>query len=88
MTETGANGLVIATFAERPDLLAKVFEPEIQAAVPELMRHDRAGALYYGDGQLGRHLDYGLVAVDPAEPGRPVGARPLRCLEAPPPPDQ
>jgi hypothetical protein len=54
--------------AERPDLPAKVFEPEIQSAVPELMRHDPTAALYYGDGHLGRYLDYGLVAVDPAEP--------------------
>ena len=72
MTEAGAERLVIATFAERPDLLAKVFEPEIQSAVPEFMRHDPAAALYYGDGRLGRYLDYGLVAVDPAEPDRPV----------------
>src|SRR5207249_4571243 len=72
VTETGANGLVIATFAERPDLLAKVFEPEIQSAVPEFMRHDPAGDLSYEGGALGHYLDYGLVAVDPAEPDRPV----------------
>jgi GNAT superfamily N-acetyltransferase len=72
MTQPGAVRLEVATFAERPDLLAKVFEPEIQSAVPEFMRHDQTGALYYGDGHLGHHLDYGLVAVDPAEPDRPV----------------
>ena len=72
MTETCAERLVVATFAERPDLLAKVFEPEIQSAVPEFMRHDPTGALYYGDGHLNRYLDYGLVAVDPAEPDWPV----------------
>jgi hypothetical protein len=72
MTETRAEGLVVTTFAERPDLLPKVFEPEIQAAVPEFMRHDPAGALYYGDGNLERYLEYGLVAVDPAAPDRPV----------------
>jgi hypothetical protein len=72
VTATDANGLVVATFAERPDLLAKVFEPEIQSAVPEFMRHDPAGDLYYGKGELGHYLDYGLVAVDPAEPDRPV----------------
>ena len=72
MTEVCAERLIVATFAERPDLLAKVFEPEIQSAVPEFMRHDPTGALYYGDSQLGRYLDYGLVAVDPAEPDRPV----------------
>jgi GNAT superfamily N-acetyltransferase len=72
MAEASAERLVVATFAERPDLLAKVFEPEIQSAVPEFMRHDPAGALYYGDGQLAHYLDYGLVAVDPAEPDRPV----------------
>ena len=62
--------LVVATFAERPDLLDKVFGPEIQSAVPEFMRHDPIGILYYG--ALRRYLDYGLVAVDPAEPNRPV----------------
>ena len=72
MTEAGAERLVVATFAERPDLLAKVFAPEIESAVPEFMRHDPAAALYYGDARLGRYLDYGLVAVDPAEPDRPV----------------
>jgi GNAT superfamily N-acetyltransferase len=72
MTEAGAERLVVATFAERPDLLARVFEPEIQSAVPEFMRHDQAGMLYYGDSRLGHYLEYGLVAVDPAEPDRPV----------------
>mgnify|MGYP003694471357 CR=1 FL=1 len=72
MTQAGAEQLVVATFAERPDLLAKVFEPEIQSAVPEFMRHDPTAVLYYGDGHLDRYLDYGLVAVDPAEPDRPV----------------
>ena len=72
MTEICAERLIVATFAERPDLLAKVFEPEIQSAVPEFMRHDPCGALYYGDGHLSHYLDYGLVAVDPTEPDRPV----------------
>jgi GNAT superfamily N-acetyltransferase len=72
MTETRVEGLVVTTFAERPDLLAKVVEPEIQSAVPEFMRHDPTGALYYGNGNLQHYLEYGLVAVDPAEPARPV----------------
>jgi GNAT superfamily N-acetyltransferase len=72
MTGDIAERLVVATFAERPDLLDKVFGPEIQSAVPEFMRHDRTGALYYGDAALRRYLEYGLVAVDPAEPDRPV----------------
>lgn len=67
-----AEKLVVATFAERPDLLPKVFEREIQSAVPEFMRHDPTGALYYGDGNLEHYLEYGLVAVDPAVPDRPV----------------
>jgi GNAT superfamily N-acetyltransferase len=72
MTETRVEGLVVTTFAERPDLLAKAFEPEIQSAVPEFMRHDPTGSLYYGGGNLEHYLEYGLVAVDPAEPDRPV----------------
>ena len=67
-----ADRLVVATFAERPDLLGPVFDQKIQSAVPEFMRHDPAGALYYGDGILDRYREYGLVAFDPAEPDRPV----------------
>lgn len=72
MAETRAEGLMVATFAQRPDLLAKVFEPEIRSAVPEFMLHDRTDALYYSDGNLEHYLEYGLVAVDPAAPDRPV----------------
>jgi hypothetical protein len=72
MNDTYAGRLVVATFSERPDLLGRVFNPEIQAAVPEFMRHDPVGALYYGDGVLEYYREYGLVAFDPAEPNRPV----------------
>ncbi|HEV2303067.1 MAG TPA: GNAT family N-acetyltransferase [Stellaceae bacterium] len=72
MTGADCAGLVVATFAERPDLLGKVFGPEIQSAVPEFLRHDSTAALYYGDGRLGHYREFGLVAVDPAEPERPV----------------
>ena len=72
MAITEGAGLAVATFAQRPDLLDKVFGPEIQSAVPEFMRHDPAGALYYGKGQLDRYREFGLVAVDSAEPDRPV----------------
>ena len=72
IVEFRAGRLEIATFAERPELRAGVFEAEIQSAVPEFMRHDPAAALYYDDGNLDRYRDYGLVAVDPAEPDRPV----------------
>jgi GNAT superfamily N-acetyltransferase len=72
MPMTDPAGLAIATFAQRPDLLGKVFGPEIQSAVPEFMRHDPAGALYYRNGQLEHYSEFGLVAVDPAEPDRPV----------------
>ena len=69
MNGTYAERLAVATFSERPDLLGRVFDPEIQSAVPEFMRHDPAGALYYGDGILDGYREYGL---DPAEPDRPV----------------
>jgi hypothetical protein len=49
-----------------------VFGPEIQSAVPEFMRRDPVAALYYGNGQLDRYREFGLVAVDPAEPDRPI----------------
>ena len=67
-----ATEIAVATFSQRPDLLDKVFDTEIQSAVPEFMRHDPAAALYYGNGQLDRYREFGLVAVDPAEPDRPV----------------
>jgi GNAT superfamily N-acetyltransferase len=67
-----ATGLAIATFAQRPDLLDKVFGPEIQSAVPEFMRHDPVAALYYGTGRLHRYREFGLAAIDQAEPDRPI----------------
>jgi hypothetical protein len=67
-----ATEIAIATFSQRPDLLDKVFGIEIQSAVPEFMRHDPAGALYYGNGQIDRYREFGLVAVDLAEPDRPI----------------
>ena len=70
MTESA--GLTIVTFAKRPDLLDKVFGCEIQSAMPEFMRHDPTAALYFGGGQLDHYREFGLVAVDPAAPDRPV----------------
>jgi GNAT superfamily N-acetyltransferase len=67
-----ATEIAIATFSQRPDLLDKVFGTEIQSAVPEFMRHDPAGALYYGNGQIDHYREFGLVAVDLAEPDRPI----------------
>ena len=64
-----ATEIAVATFSQRPDLLDKVFGPEIQSAVPEFMRHDPAGALYYGNGQLDRYREFGLVAVEPGGAG-------------------
>jgi GNAT superfamily N-acetyltransferase len=72
MTSDPAARLVVAPFAERPELRDRVFGGEIQSAVPEFMRHDPAGALYFADGMLDQYREFGLVAVDPAEPGRPV----------------
>ena len=40
--------------------------------MPEFMRHDPGGGLYYGDGQLDYYREFGLVAVDPAQSDRPV----------------
>ena len=72
MPMTEITRLAVATFAQRPDLLGKVFGPEIQSAVPEFMRHDPVGALYYRNGQIEHYSKFGLVAIDPAEPDRPV----------------
>jgi GNAT superfamily N-acetyltransferase len=67
-----ASDLTVSTFAQRPDLLSKVFGPEIESAVPEFMRHDPTGGLYYRDEALEFFREFGLVAVDLAEPERPV----------------
>jgi GNAT superfamily N-acetyltransferase len=72
MQMTDPAGLMIVTFAQRPDLQRKVFGGELQSAVPEFMRHDPASALYYDDGQLDHYREFGLVAFDPAQPDRPV----------------
>jgi GNAT superfamily N-acetyltransferase len=72
MSGSLAEGLVVATFSERPDLLGRVFDPKIESAVPEFMRHDPVGALYYADGVLDGYREYGLVAFDPADPDQPV----------------
>src|SRR5438270_519711 len=63
--------LTVATFAERPDLLPRVFG-DIQSAVPEFMRRDPTGALYYGEGHLEHYREFGLVAFDPAMPDQPL----------------
>ena len=72
MNGSFADRLVVATFSERPDLLGRVFGVEIQSAVPEFMRHDAVGALYYGRGVLDGYREYGLVAFDPVDPDQPV----------------
>jgi GNAT superfamily N-acetyltransferase len=66
------SGLAVTTFAQRPDLLGEVFGAEIQSAVPEFMRHDPTAALYYGTGRLDHYREFGLAAVDQAEPDRPI----------------
>jgi hypothetical protein len=76
---SGAKRLVVAAFTKRPDLLPKFFEHEIQSAVPEFMRYDPTAAHYYGDGNLKDYLDYGLVAIDPAVPDRPVTSARSAC---------
>jgi len=67
-----ASDPTVSTFAQRPDLLSKVFGPEIESAMPEFMRHDPTDGLYYRDEALEFFREFGLVAVDPAEPERPV----------------
>jgi GNAT superfamily N-acetyltransferase len=72
MTSDLDERLVVATVAERPDLRAKAFEPELQSAMPEFMRHDPVAWLYYGDGHLDHFREFGLVAFDRDEPERPL----------------
>jgi hypothetical protein len=68
MTSFSTERLSVVTFTERPDLLPKVFAPEIQSAVPEFMRHDPIGTLYFGRGQLEHYGEFGLAAIGPANP--------------------
>ena len=54
-----ASDLTVSTFAQRPDLLSKVFGPEIQSAVPEFVRHDPTSGLYYRDEALEFFREFG-----------------------------
>jgi hypothetical protein len=62
VTEFCAERLIVATFAERPDLLARSSRPKSNPRCPSSCFK----TLYYSNDHLGRYLDYGLVAVDPA----------------------
>ena len=64
--------LVICTLAERPELRAPAFSAEFAAAVPEFMRHDPTGALFYGSRALDRYVDFVLAAVDRDDPDRVI----------------
>ena len=72
MDRSLAEQLIVVPLSSRRDLIGKVFGPEIQSALPEFMRHDPTGALYFGDGRLGRYLDFALVAFDARETDRPL----------------
>jgi len=67
-----AERLAVYTLRERPELRGQAFSAEFAAAVPEFMRHDPTGLLYYGDRALDRYLDFVLVAVDREDPGRVI----------------
>jgi len=71
LTADLAERIVVCTLAERPELRPQLFSAEFAAAVPEFLRHDGTGALYYRHG-LDRHLDYVLVAADRDQPDRVI----------------
>jgi len=64
--------LAVFPLSQRPELRGQAVSAEFAAAVPEFMRHDSTGALYYGDRALDRYLDFVLVAVDREDPGRVI----------------
>jgi GNAT superfamily N-acetyltransferase len=64
--------LAVFPLSQRPELRGQAFSAEFAAAVPEFMRHDPTGALYYEDRALDRYLDYVLVAADRDDPGRVI----------------
>src|SRR5437588_5317113 len=66
-----AERLVVCTLAERPELRPQLFSAAFAAAVPEFLRQDGTGSLYYRHG-LDRYLDFILVAVDRDQPDRVV----------------
>jgi GNAT superfamily N-acetyltransferase len=67
-----AERLAVFPLSQRPELRGQAFSAEFGAAVPEFMRHDPTGALYYADRALDRYLDFILVAVDRDDPGRVI----------------
>jgi GNAT superfamily N-acetyltransferase len=71
-TGFAAERLGVFPLSQRPELRGQAFSAEFAAAVPEFMRHDPTGALYYADRALDRYLDFVLVAVDRDDPGRVI----------------
>ena len=67
-----AERLAVFPLSQRPELRGQAFSAEFGAAVPEFMRHDPTGALYYADRALDRYLDFILIAVDREDPGRVI----------------
>jgi GNAT superfamily N-acetyltransferase len=72
MEPFSADRLTVATLAERPELRARAFSAEFDAAWPEFMRHDETAMLYYGADALDRYRDFALAAVDRDAPDRVV----------------
>jgi hypothetical protein len=81
-TTKWGNRFEMAGDESKRDEGSKVFGPEIESAVPEFMRHDPTGGLYYRDESLEFFREFGLVAVDPAEPERPVAPSACRLRSA------
>ena len=71
MTDEIAKRLVVATLAERPDLRGKVFDRRSSRPCRNSSGTTRSRCCITATA-LDRYLDYALVAVDPAEPDRPV----------------
>ncbi|SMX58262.1 putative acyl-CoA N-acyltransferase [Bradyrhizobium sp. ORS 285] len=59
--------LTIISLRDRPDLIPRVFAPELDGLWPEFMRQDRTAMLYYGEAAFGHFADCAFAALDGGE---------------------
>ncbi|WP_371260137.1 hypothetical protein [Bradyrhizobium sp. BTAi1] len=55
--------LEIISLGDRPDLIPRVFSPELDGVWPDFMRQDRTAMLYYSEAAFAHYADGALAAL-------------------------
>ena len=55
--------LEIVSLGDRPDLIPRVFSPELDGVWPDFMRQDRTAMLYYSEAAFAHYADGALAAL-------------------------